>query len=478
MTDSAPWTRRLSTACDTREHSPAPIRPLIVEGIEDSRIVFVAGARQVGKTTLVGDIAAHERPMTSFTLDDRATREAAIADPAGFVGRPRRARRSSTRSTALPTCCSSSRRPSTPTRRLGASSSPAPPTCWRHDGSRMRFQVESIASTCGRSLRARSAAGRSTSSTSCSRRAPRVSPGAPAGRAAFAQIVAEGGYPEARVRPPGAVRERWFANYVAGDARARSAELADVRRIDDAERLLRLLATQSANLLSYRKVGLAAGHASRRRSRRTSRCSSRCSSSSGFRLGGPGSVRARPRHRSCTSATAGCSRSLLGADADRIARRRPGHGQAMRDVRRRRAASGTHRGRSSSRACTTTSAIARTSTSILENNRGEVVGVEVKAAATLRASDWKWLKKLADDARRELQGRASSSTQASRPSRSARACGPCRTAGSGREQSRSRPSQIPKPPGRNSETVRIARTKAPTDCRGHPRRPIGVTRRL
>ena len=33
---------------------------------------------------------------------------------------------------------------------------------------------------------------------------------------------------------------------------------------------------------------------------------------------------------------------------------------------------------------------------MLENNRGEIVGVEVKAAATLRASDWKWLKKLAD----------------------------------------------------------------------------------
>src|SRR3954468_20892808 len=64
---------------------PRSIRPLIVEGIEYSRIVFVAGARQVGKTTLVGDIAAHERPMTSVTLDDRVTREAAIADPAGFV---------------------------------------------------------------------------------------------------------------------------------------------------------------------------------------------------------------------------------------------------------------------------------------------------------------------------------------------------------------------------------------------------------
>ena len=94
---------------------PRSIRPLIVEGLEYSRIVFVGGARQVGKTTLVGDIAAHERPMTAFTLDDRATREAAIADPAGFVA-DLPGRRSSTRSTEHRTSCSNSSERSTPTR--------------------------------------------------------------------------------------------------------------------------------------------------------------------------------------------------------------------------------------------------------------------------------------------------------------------------------------------------------------------------
>ena len=32
---------------------------------------------------------------------------------------------------------------------------------------------------------------------------------------------------------------------------------------------------------------------------------------------------------------------------------------------------------------------------VLENNRGQIVGIEVKASATLRANDWKWLAKLA-----------------------------------------------------------------------------------
>lgn len=51
------------------------------------------------------------------------------------------------------------------------------------------------------------------------------------------------------------MRDRWFAIYVAGTLARDLSELADLRRVDDAERLLRLLATQSANLLSYRAVG-------------------------------------------------------------------------------------------------------------------------------------------------------------------------------------------------------------------------------
>ena len=64
---------------------PRRIRPLIVEGLGDPRIVFIAGARQVGKTTLTSSIIEEECPMRAFTLDDQVTREAALADPAGFL---------------------------------------------------------------------------------------------------------------------------------------------------------------------------------------------------------------------------------------------------------------------------------------------------------------------------------------------------------------------------------------------------------
>ncbi len=47
--------------------------------------VVVLGARQVGKSTLVQSIARGGHPAQILTLDDRATRAAALADPTGFV---------------------------------------------------------------------------------------------------------------------------------------------------------------------------------------------------------------------------------------------------------------------------------------------------------------------------------------------------------------------------------------------------------
>lgn len=60
-------------------------RPLIVEALGYSRVVFVLGARQVGKSTLAQQIANSDHPATTVTLDDQAIREAARVDPNGFI---------------------------------------------------------------------------------------------------------------------------------------------------------------------------------------------------------------------------------------------------------------------------------------------------------------------------------------------------------------------------------------------------------
>jgi len=61
------------------------LRPRVLEALDDTRVVVVLGARQVGKSTLVQDVATRDRPATILTLDDQATRDAAAADPAGFL---------------------------------------------------------------------------------------------------------------------------------------------------------------------------------------------------------------------------------------------------------------------------------------------------------------------------------------------------------------------------------------------------------
>lgn len=52
--------------------------------LDDTRIVVIQGARQVGKSTLAGTLA-RERSGLVVTLDDATSRESAEVDPLGFV---------------------------------------------------------------------------------------------------------------------------------------------------------------------------------------------------------------------------------------------------------------------------------------------------------------------------------------------------------------------------------------------------------
>ncbi len=60
-------------------------KPLILESLAASRAVCVLGARQVGKSTLVQEIASNEHPAQYLTLDHEDTRRGALEDPTGFI---------------------------------------------------------------------------------------------------------------------------------------------------------------------------------------------------------------------------------------------------------------------------------------------------------------------------------------------------------------------------------------------------------
>jgi len=61
------------------------ITPALRDALSDTPVVFLNGARQVGKSTLVQQLAKTDHPARYLTLDDATVRAAATADPAGFI---------------------------------------------------------------------------------------------------------------------------------------------------------------------------------------------------------------------------------------------------------------------------------------------------------------------------------------------------------------------------------------------------------
>ena len=61
------------------------MRAGVLEALADTRVVVILGARQVGKSTLVAQIAAGDPRRSVITLDDEARRRGALEDPTGFV---------------------------------------------------------------------------------------------------------------------------------------------------------------------------------------------------------------------------------------------------------------------------------------------------------------------------------------------------------------------------------------------------------
>lgn len=57
----------------------------LLEALADTPVVFVAGARQTGKSTLARHLADHDHPARYVTLDDLTVLAAAQRDPEGFL---------------------------------------------------------------------------------------------------------------------------------------------------------------------------------------------------------------------------------------------------------------------------------------------------------------------------------------------------------------------------------------------------------
>lgn len=231
---------------------PRHNRKLIVEGLEDTRVVFVIGARQVGKTTLTEDIAAHEHPLVRVSFDDDDVRIAAQKDPVGFVASlpgPALIDEAQRAPDILLAIKSMVDRDPKPGQFLLTGSANLLASRQVKDALTGRIDTVPLWPLSQSEIRG----GALNFVDRLFAAEPPWIEDAQIGRDAFVSILAEGGYPEARIRQ-GQRRRRWFRNYVDTALDRDLRELSDAIKLDAMPKLLRLLASQAANLLSYRAV--------------------------------------------------------------------------------------------------------------------------------------------------------------------------------------------------------------------------------
>lgn len=224
------------------------VHELLLQALEDTRVVVLLGARQTGKSTLAQAIVARDHPADAISLDDRAVRQAATADPTGFLaGFPG------------PVLIDEIQR--VPDLLLAIKDAVD------RDPTPGRFLLTGSANilTAPRIQEALTGRAEYIALWPFSQAEINVSDGmfvdqllggrppwvknAPVGRDAFVNIVASGGYPEARARDS-TRRRRWYASYIRSIVERDLRDVADAHKLEYVPRLMGLIASQAANLFA------------------------------------------------------------------------------------------------------------------------------------------------------------------------------------------------------------------------------------
>lgn len=227
----------------------------IATALQDTRVVLVVGPRQAGKTTLARLYASSDRPY--LTLDDSATLAAAQSDPAGFVRGLKRAIIDEVQRAPdlLLAIKESVDKDPTPGRFLltGSSNLMALPIVADSLAGRLEvitllpFAQAELAGTKGDLLdRLFDGGGLPAVDT-------------PVVGDALMDRVLSGGYPEALRRPSVGRRQAWLQDYVALILDRDVRDIANIDQLDRMPRLLDVLAAHSGQLVNHSSYGAALG---------------------------------------------------------------------------------------------------------------------------------------------------------------------------------------------------------------------------
>ncbi len=227
----------------------------ITTALQDTRVVLVVGPRQAGKTTLARQYANSDRPY--LTLDDPATLAAARADPVGFVRGLKSAVIDEVQRAPdlLLSIKESVDKDQAPGRFLltGSTNLMALPVVADSLAGRLAvitllpFAQAELAGTPGDLLDRLFDGGDLP---------PAVNP--VVGDALMARVL-QGGYPEALRRTSASRRQAWLEDYVALILDRDVRDIANIDQLDRMPRLLDVLAAHAGQLVNHSSFGAALG---------------------------------------------------------------------------------------------------------------------------------------------------------------------------------------------------------------------------
>ena len=366
---------------------------LVLEALADTRVVMLLGARQVGKSTLARRIAGEGRVNQVVDLDNRRQREAALADPVGFIAALERPvlidevqRGGPELLLAIKAVVDRDLSPGQFLLTGSANLLRSPKTL---DALTGRVDILTLWPLAQGEVEE---SGRNFVDDAFAARAPRVSD-APLGRDALRDRIVAGGYPEARLRS-GRSRSRWFESYLRTTLERDLESVADAYKLREVPRLLRLLATQTGNLFVPASLGnrLGLDHRTVDRYAMLLELTYLIVRIPAWR---PGLAQREVQHAKVHIADSGLLLQLLGASEERFLADDQLTGKvlesfvAMEIVRHAEWSDEPVRIHHYRRA-------GEEIDLVLENRAGEVAAVEVKGSASLSARDWRPLVKLRD----------------------------------------------------------------------------------
>lgn len=241
------------------------ISPSILAALKDTPVVLVNGARQTGKTTLVRELA-RKRKATYVTLDDPGILDGALNDPAGFVDSlgafavVDEVQNAPNIFRALKASVDRDRRPG---RFLLTGSANVLALPRMGDSLAGRMEIITLHPFAQDEL----AGHRSTFIDTVFKSRIPLGHTASADRTALARRVFTGGYPEARARQEAARRAAWYKAYITSILQKDVRDISNITDITTLPKLLAQLALRSSSLLNLADVArdLSIPHSTMRR---------------------------------------------------------------------------------------------------------------------------------------------------------------------------------------------------------------------